>query len=248
MLERLLPDGNVHAGIYAQGFRYLDAVSMFALLFAGLLLPIYSRLIKAKHDVLKMVETPARILIPGSILIGITCFYHSETIIGWRYISYNTESALAFSILILSFIPISITYIFGTLLTANGSLKALNTMAVFGVVLNLSLNLILIPKLQSYGAAIATLITQGLTAIVQILVAYKVFNFEVNKKLFLKFLVYTLFIIALNQFTTPELINISSVDTTFLIIAKLIIGGVFLMVFRLIRLSHFLTIIKPQNS
>jgi O-antigen/teichoic acid export membrane protein len=33
MLERILPNGDEAAGIYAQGFRLLDAVNMFALLF-----------------------------------------------------------------------------------------------------------------------------------------------------------------------------------------------------------------------
>jgi len=248
MLERLLPDGNIHAGIYAQGFRYLDAVNMFALLFAGLLLPIYSRLIKEKKPLINMVETPFRILIPISILVGVTCFFNSQTIIAWRYISFNDESSLAFSILILSFVPIATTYIFGTLLTANGSLKALNIMAIFGVFLNLILNLILIPKLQSYGAAIATLITQSLTAIVQIIIAYYIFKFRVNQKLLFSVLLYTLFIILLNYLPTTRLVDLSSINPTLIVVAKLIIGVLFLLVFRIFKLSHFLTILKPQNN
>ena len=47
MLERMLPDGKEQAGIYAQGFRILDAAAMFAFLYAGLLLPMFSRMIKA---------------------------------------------------------------------------------------------------------------------------------------------------------------------------------------------------------
>ena len=46
LLDRLLTDGSLQAGIYAQAFRILDAASMFALLFAGLLLPIFSKMIK----------------------------------------------------------------------------------------------------------------------------------------------------------------------------------------------------------
>ena len=49
MIERLLEDGDMQAGIYAQGFRYLDAVNMFALLFAGLLLPMFSKML-AKNE------------------------------------------------------------------------------------------------------------------------------------------------------------------------------------------------------
>ena len=49
MLKQLLPNGNYQSGIYAQAFRILDAASMFSLLFAGLLLPIFSKMIKEKE-------------------------------------------------------------------------------------------------------------------------------------------------------------------------------------------------------
>jgi O-antigen/teichoic acid export membrane protein len=46
VIERVLPNGGEAAGIYAQAFRLLDAANMFPFLFAGLLLPIFSRMIK----------------------------------------------------------------------------------------------------------------------------------------------------------------------------------------------------------
>jgi O-antigen/teichoic acid export membrane protein len=70
-----------------------------------------------------------------------------------------------------TFIPISSIYIFGTLLTANGDLKKLNIIAFVGIVLNLSLNFIFIPKYAAKGAAISALVTQSIVAIMHILVA-----------------------------------------------------------------------------
>ena len=48
MMERMLPEGenNIQAGIYAQAYRLLDATNMIAYLFAGLLLPLFSRMLK----------------------------------------------------------------------------------------------------------------------------------------------------------------------------------------------------------
>ncbi|MDQ3048702.1 MAG: oligosaccharide flippase family protein, partial [Bacteroidota bacterium] len=43
MIERLLPDGDVQSGLYAQAFRLLDATNMIAFLTAGMLLPVFSR-------------------------------------------------------------------------------------------------------------------------------------------------------------------------------------------------------------
>ncbi|MEX1002729.1 MAG: polysaccharide biosynthesis C-terminal domain-containing protein [Crocinitomicaceae bacterium] len=182
MIERLLPDGNKQAGMYAQGFRFLDAVNMFALLFAGLLLPIFSRLIKEKQNFQEMMQLAYRLLAGISIIVGITCFGFKEELIDLRYPQASEASPLIFGWLILSFIPISLTYVFGTLLTANGSLRALNKMAIFGVALNVVLNYILIRKFQAEGAAVATLITQSITAFIQIVLVYQIFKFKINYK------------------------------------------------------------------
>lgn len=178
MLERLLPNGDEAAGIYAQGFRLLDAVNMFALLFAGLLLPIFARLIQEKQSVKEMTELAFRILFGISIIVAITCFLFQFELIDLRYPGSDITSSITFGYLILSFVPVSVTYVFGTLLTANGSLKYLNQMAFGGVILNVVLNYVLIQWHGVVGAAIATLITQGLTALVQMGVAYQLFRFR----------------------------------------------------------------------
>jgi O-antigen/teichoic acid export membrane protein len=88
------------------------------------------------------------------------------------------------------FISIGTTYIFGTLLTANGSLKALNLMAFAGMVLNISLNLVLIPRFQALGSAVASLITQSITAFIQVIIAIKIFKFQINYKLLILLLIF----------------------------------------------------------
>jgi len=180
MLERMLVDGKVQAGIYAQGFRLLDAANMLGLMFAGLLLPLFSTMIKNSQSVEKLSSLSFRVLIVAAFALAIPCFFYAEDIMNARYNEYIAEAGASFSLLILSFIFISISYIFGTLLTANGSLKQLNLMSLFGVVFNLILNFIFIPTLQSYGAALATLITQAAIAILQLIYVQYIFKFKVN--------------------------------------------------------------------
>jgi len=67
------------------------------------------------------------------------------------------------------------------LLTAAGKLKYLNIMAGIAMLVNISLNFILIPHLFAYGAAIASLFTQSLMAVFQIFVSVKVFRFKINR-------------------------------------------------------------------
>jgi O-antigen/teichoic acid export membrane protein len=53
------------------------------------------------------------------------------------------------------------------LLTAKGDLRFLNQLSAIGIVLNVALNALLIPKYGATGSAVATLITQSMTAVVQ---------------------------------------------------------------------------------
>ena len=94
------------------------------------------------------------------------------------------------------FIPISTTYVFGTLLTANGNLKQLNIVAAFGMLLNISLNFILIPVYKSVGSASASLFTQFLTALLQVLIARYVFKFRFNYTYLLKLVFFVVAILA----------------------------------------------------
>ena len=99
------------------------------------------------------------------------------------------------------FTAVSLTCIFGTLLTANGNLKQLNIMAFSGILINLILNFILIPKFEALGSAIASLITQFLTGFYQVYLSYKVFKFKINKRLILALFLFIIGLFFANYFT-----------------------------------------------
>ncbi len=178
MLERMLPGsiGREQAGIYAQAFRLLDAVSMFGMLFAGLLLPIFSKMIKQQEPIGQMVKLSYTLLIVPAIIIAVSSLYYDHEIMSLLYTSNTDFSADILGILMIGFTGIATTYIFGTLLTANGSLKQLNLMAMAGMILNVTLNLILIPRYQSFGSAYASLATQIFTGVAQLVLAIYIFR------------------------------------------------------------------------
>ncbi|QIA06245.1 oligosaccharide flippase family protein [Draconibacterium halophilum] len=180
MLERLLPHpiGKQQAGIYAQAFRLLDAVSMFGLLFAGLLLPIFAKMIKQKEHVGQIVKLSFTLLIIPAIIIAISSIFYNMEIMGALYTSNTEHSSGILGILMTGFIGIACTYIFGTLLTANGSMKQLNMMAFGGMVLNVVLNLFLIPRFMAFGSAYASLSTQLFTGFAQLALALYIFNIK----------------------------------------------------------------------
>jgi len=209
LIEWLLPhkDGIHQVGLYAHGFRLLDAVSMFGVLFGGMLLPIFSRMIKTRQKVGEMVVFAFSLIIFLSLTLSFSSYFYQEEIMGWLYKENITESAPIFATLMFGFIPISTTYIFGTLLTANGSIKQLNIMAAVGMVLNIALNLILIPKIQAQGAAYVSLFTQSITAIAQVIIAIRIFHFKPQWGIGLKIVLFAILIFALGYFSQYYISN-----------------------------------------
>lgn len=184
MLERLLPKGigTSQVDIYAKAYRLLDAVNMIAYLFAVLLIPIFARLIKDKSPVEGMVKLSFTIIFTISMIVATCSSFFSSQIMELLYIGQIAEAQKVFVYLIIGFIPISTTYIFGTLLTANGNLKALNIMALTGMILNITLNYFLIPSMMAVGSAYASVFTQFVTAIIQLFIAQNIFRFTINWK------------------------------------------------------------------
>lgn len=192
MLERLLPEplGKQQAGIYAQAFRLLDAVSMFGVLVAGLLLPIFAKMIKQREPVDQMIKLSFTFLFVTAVIVAISSIFYDIEIMEVLYHSNTEYSSDILGILMTGFIGIATTYIFGTLLTANGSLKQLNWMAFAGMVINVSLNLYLIPRYQAFGSAYASLFTQIVTAGAQVILATVIFKLKPNYLFIVKLLAF----------------------------------------------------------
>ena len=122
MLERMINDNSVQAGIYAQAYRFFEASNMFAYLFAALLLPIFSRMLKNNESVYELVTFSFKLLMSFGLMLSVFCFFYSYEIMDIRYAENIIESSVVFKILMICFLCVSSTYIYGTLLTANGNL------------------------------------------------------------------------------------------------------------------------------
>jgi O-antigen/teichoic acid export membrane protein len=203
MLERLLPDplGKEQSGIYYQAFRLLDAVSMFGVLFAGLLLPIFARMIKKKEDIGSMVQLSFLLLFIPAIIISVSSGFYSNQIMDFLYKSNIELSASILQLLMISFLGIATTYIFGTLLTANGSIRQLNWMALTGMGINIGLNIILIPQMQALGSAWASLATQLFTAMAQTTLAVVILKLTINYRLIGKLILFVCFVFLAGYFS-----------------------------------------------
>lgn len=241
MLERLLPDGAFYAGVYAQAYRILDAVNMFGFLFASLLLPMFSHMIKKHLDIQPLTNLAFKLLMIPALTLAAIGLYFSNDIMNLLYHEHGALSAPVFTMLMFSFVCISTSYIFGTLLTANGSLQNLNLTALGGMILNISLNLFLIPQYKASGAAFAGLITQIIMALAQIILAVKILNWKPEWKLIGKLLLF---------FTLIALIaNIAvryypDIKTT---LAIILLAPILAFSLGLLRISELKSIMKEQQ-
>jgi O-antigen/teichoic acid export membrane protein len=197
MLERILPNGATQSGIYASAYRLLDSANMISFLFAGLLLPMFARMLRHKESVEQLVKLAFTILLTPAIVITVACIFYNVDMMALLYKEHVYESAQVFSVLMGCFMATSVSYIFGTLLTANGNLFQLNMMAGSGMVFNLILNFVLIPKYMAEGAALSSLITQCITALLQVYLAQRIFKFKTNVRLLTQLFIFIPMVILL---------------------------------------------------
>lgn len=246
MLERMLPHGKKEAAAYARGFRFFEALNMVGYLFAGLLLPIFSRLLKKKEDVTKMISLSFKLILIYSVTFGVASFFYRSEIMEWRFeISGNDllQTSKSFGLLMFCFISITATYIFGTLLTANGSLKILNIVALAGVIMNIVLNLYLIPKYGAYGAAIASLITQAITALAQIILALALVPFRLEMTDTVKIVSFTI-LISIAAYASSEL----SIHWSLRYIAVLFSGAVLGWLSGMLSIKGLISILQSKED
>ncbi len=242
MIERMLGvEGAESSSVYASAFRLVDAANMVAYLFSVILLPLFARLIKERGDIVSIIKISFHLLLLLTMGFAIISNFYSFELMDMLYNKHIVESAEVFKILSLCFIPISMTYIFGTLLTANGSLMKLNIVAGIGMVLNLSINIILIPRYEALGAAYSSLTAQLVTAALQVIIALRLFKIRISPRYAFKIIMFLVSILvssfALKTITDSWLLN------TLIITASIIILS---LVFGIFSVRDFIKLIKSH--
>lgn len=241
MLERILKDDGIASEIYASGFRLIDSVNMIAYLFSVILLPLFAKMIKDHKDVTEIVKISFHILLLVSFGFAIVSYFYSYNLMDLLYTKHIPQSASVYKILCFCFIPVSMTYIFGTLLTANGSLKKLNIVASCGMLLNIGVNILLIPHFKEIGSAFAALTAQVITALLQIWIALKTFEIKVSKIYIIK-----IFCFILSLFICAWTIKQIHFPWQYKAIGSLGVFCLLSLAFKLFRLQDFALLLKSK--
>ncbi len=176
MLGYLLPGaaGRLAADHYAAAYRLLDAANLLGYLLAGLLLPMFARMLSREEDVRPLFGLSLPGILALATIAAFPLIFFARPVVELLYDIGDAETARVLSYLMLTFLIVSAGYVFGSLLSAADRLREMNYVFVVGVLLNLGLNYYLIPRQGAGGAAVATLVTQGLMLAGQIVLAYTV--------------------------------------------------------------------------
>jgi O-antigen/teichoic acid export membrane protein len=182
----------------------------------------------------------------------IMCVFYRQEIMQLMYLPADATAddlerigqyANIFPILMGSFFCLSTTYVFGTLLTANGSLKQLNIVAGAGVAINILLNLIVIPRFYAVGAACTSLCVQAVTAFLQYLLAKRILKLEIQGRYWLHIVIF-LATVVLVTFLVKQL-DINWM-VGFVIAFAVNCGAIFFT--RLLRLKEIVALVLPKEK
>jgi O-antigen/teichoic acid export membrane protein len=200
LLERILPDGPVHAEVFAGAYRLLDAANMFGYLFASLLLPMFARQLKSDpsgQEVRPLVSLSFRLIWAGSISLAAAVFWGRTELMALM-MDMEKESAYRADVmgfLIWAFVPVCANYIFGTLLTAHERLAQMNRFFVAGILLDFVLNLLLVPHWKAFGAVVASLCTQTFVAAAMAGLCMQVFGYRISRSSSLRLLGFVILVL-----------------------------------------------------
>jgi O-antigen/teichoic acid export membrane protein len=155
--------GNTAVGIYNAAYRLVLVLVFIPSILVTAIFPLMSQHFESSKKLLKLeYEKSVKYLFIVSTFIFIYGFIFADKIILIMYGEGYSTSIAALQALIFVVPIIFLTYLFGNILGAVNKQRIVTIVACANVLLNVGLNLILIPKFSYIGASIATVATEGL--------------------------------------------------------------------------------------
>jgi O-antigen/teichoic acid export membrane protein len=153
------------SGIYMASYRLLDVANMFPMMFATMLLPMFGRMLVQKTNIQPIIQLCVNLLLPFSLMVAIAAVFFGNPIMHLLYTQATDYDGLVFAWLMCSFPAFCMMYVYHTLLNAAGQIRLLTILGILGVVINITLNILLIPYYQALGCAIAAFVTQTVLSV-----------------------------------------------------------------------------------
>jgi len=165
LLERIHPDGAHEAGIYAAAYRLLDASNMVGYLVASFFMPFIARLWSEDQPLEKTILQTRHL----QLMFAVTIAAIAIVLAPWlQKILYHRSDAYSIQVLrwcLPALIGYSLVQVYGTVMTATGSIIAFCYLNLAAVIINIVLNIFLIPSHGALGCCIAAVCSQAFLAV-----------------------------------------------------------------------------------
>ncbi|MBU0473476.1 MAG: flippase [Bacteroidetes bacterium] len=146
-------------GIYNAAYKIFMIGLIPLAAIVRIFLPSLSKINESK--VLKRtIKNYGIMMLSSGILIAVVIFFSAKVVVNFAYGNEYIASVFPLMILALNVLVISVNVFFGNPLTVWGKQKAYSVAITFGAIVNIILNLVLIPKYSYNGAALATLLSE----------------------------------------------------------------------------------------
>jgi O-antigen/teichoic acid export membrane protein len=213
---------------------------MFGYLFASLLLPMFARMLKQGEPLRPLVSLSFKLIWAGSVTLAAAIFFAREDLVGLMMpLRANEYRFEVLGLLIWAFVPVSVTYIFSTLLTAGERMRHMNRFFLVGIALDLVLNLCLIPHYQAFGAALAALTTQVFIAGSMVWLAAGSFDLWPTRRGAARLMGFAALVVVADE----AVFSVAIWPWPWKFAAGLLVGLAAALVFRLVELRRFKTLV-----
>lgn len=155
--------GDKAVGLYTAAYRLMEATGFIPLVLMVSMYPLMSEyFVSSREKLIKAYERSLKYLLIMALPIAVGTSMLADKIVMLIYGVEYAESVVALRILIWAVLFIFFGYLFEQLLISMNKQKTLAYVIGSGALLNVVLNLFLIPRLSYIGASITTLVTEGL--------------------------------------------------------------------------------------
>lgn len=177
--------GDQAVGYYSVAYRLILVLLFIPSVVAMAIFPVMSRLYGESSNSLKtIVEKYFKLMMLIGIPIGIFTTVFAREIINLLFGNEYAPATLALQILIWATVFTFANTTFVQLFQSINRQMLVTKITGIGLLTNIIINLILIPKISFIGASIATLITEGLVAILLIICTYHTkYSLKINNTL-----------------------------------------------------------------
>ncbi len=165
--------GKAATGIYFLGHRALDVLLIAPNIFATAFFPALARYAtQSDSDTVRMGERALRFMVILALPLSLFFTFVSGPIIDWFARGTDDASPVTFAasvhvmrIVVWGLPFVAINHVFNRLLITAGRERAFTIIGLVAMLVNVTLNTLLIPRYTYYGAGVATVISLGVSCI-----------------------------------------------------------------------------------